>query len=132
VKTLLATIHVAFDGYHGNPLYRAVTWIPICVSFIWSPVFPTCGRFPWEAPTVVKLFFETSCIINAILLRHVVCKIMLIIIQSTHRADRREGDCKSSTYLMMAAVGRRILYMQTNDMFILRLCRLKNIKYSIG
>jgi hypothetical protein len=51
VKTLLATIHFAFVGCHGNPVYRAVTWIPICISLIWSPVFPTCGRIPWEAPT---------------------------------------------------------------------------------
>jgi hypothetical protein len=51
VKTLLATIHIAFVGCHGNPVYLVVTWIPICVRDTWSPVFPTCGRFPWEAPT---------------------------------------------------------------------------------
>jgi hypothetical protein len=51
VKTLLATIHVAFVGCHGNPVYPAVTWIPISVSVTWSPVFPTCGMFPWKAPT---------------------------------------------------------------------------------
>jgi hypothetical protein len=56
VKTLLATIHAAFVGCHGNPVYRAVTWIPIWVSVTWSPVFPTCGRFPWEAPTEVQLY----------------------------------------------------------------------------
>jgi hypothetical protein len=52
MKTLLATIHVAIVVCHGNPVYRAVAWIPILVSVAWSPVFPTCGRFPWEAPTV--------------------------------------------------------------------------------
>jgi hypothetical protein len=52
VKTLLATIHVAIVGCHGNPVYRAVTWIPICVSVTWTPKFSSCGRFPWEAPTV--------------------------------------------------------------------------------
>jgi hypothetical protein len=43
VKTLLATIHAAIVGCHAKPVYLAVTW---------SPVFPTCGRFPWEAPTL--------------------------------------------------------------------------------
>jgi hypothetical protein len=33
---------VAIVGYHGNSIYRAVVWIPIWV---------TCGRFPWKAPT---------------------------------------------------------------------------------
>jgi hypothetical protein len=51
VKTLLARIQVAFVGCHGNPVYRAVTWIPICVSVTWSPKFTTCGMFPWKAPT---------------------------------------------------------------------------------
>jgi hypothetical protein len=55
MKTLLATIHVAFVGCHGNPVYRAVTWIPICVNVTWSPVFPTCGRLPREAPTYIFL-----------------------------------------------------------------------------
>jgi hypothetical protein len=32
VKALLATIHVAIVGCHGNPVYRAVAWIPVCVS----------------------------------------------------------------------------------------------------
>jgi hypothetical protein len=55
VKTLLATIHVAFIGCHGNPVYRAFIWIPICISVTWSPVFPTCGRFPWEASTQSRI-----------------------------------------------------------------------------
>jgi hypothetical protein len=59
VKTLLATIDVAFVGCYGNPVYRAVTWIPICVSDTWSPVFPTCGRFPWEAPTILYVAVVT-------------------------------------------------------------------------
>jgi hypothetical protein len=42
---------VAIVGYHGNPLYRAVAWIPICISVIWSSKFLTCGRFTREAPT---------------------------------------------------------------------------------
>jgi hypothetical protein len=42
-----------FNNSHGNPVYRAVTWIPNCVSVTSSPVFPTCARFPWEAPTYV-------------------------------------------------------------------------------
>jgi hypothetical protein len=28
-KTLLATTNVAFVGCHGNPVYRAVTWIAL-------------------------------------------------------------------------------------------------------
>jgi hypothetical protein len=47
LKTLLATIHVAFVGCHGNPVYRAVAWIRICVSIAWSSKFLTCGRFPF-------------------------------------------------------------------------------------
>jgi hypothetical protein len=43
---------VAIVGYHRKLVYRAVAWIPICLSITWSPVFPTCGRFPWEAPTI--------------------------------------------------------------------------------
>jgi hypothetical protein len=43
---------VAIVRHHGNPVYRAVAWIPICVSVNWSPKFPTCGRFPWETPTM--------------------------------------------------------------------------------
>jgi hypothetical protein len=45
---------VAIVRHHGNPVYRAVAWIPICVSVTWSPKFLTCGRFPWEAPTVAR------------------------------------------------------------------------------
>jgi hypothetical protein len=60
VKTLLATIHVAFVGCHGNPVYWAVIWIRICVSVTWSPVFPTCGMFPWKAPT--QLYQELVCV----------------------------------------------------------------------
>jgi hypothetical protein len=33
-------------------VYRSVAWIPICVGVAWSSKFPTCGRFPWEAPTL--------------------------------------------------------------------------------
>jgi hypothetical protein len=53
VKTLLATIYelLRLLVTMESPVYRDVTWIPICVSVTWSPVFPTCGRFPWEAPT---------------------------------------------------------------------------------
>jgi hypothetical protein len=51
MKTMLATIHVAIVGCHGNPVYRAVAWIPICISVAWSSKFLTCGRFPREAPT---------------------------------------------------------------------------------
>jgi hypothetical protein len=54
VKTLLATIHVAIVGCHGNPVYRAVTWIPICICVTWLPKFLTYGRFPWEAPTAAN------------------------------------------------------------------------------
>jgi dolichyl-phosphate-mannose--protein O-mannosyl transferase len=36
-KTLLATVHVAIVGCHGNPVYRAVAWIRICVSIAWLP-----------------------------------------------------------------------------------------------
>jgi hypothetical protein len=61
VKTLLATIHVAFLDCLGNPVYRAVTWIPICVSVTWSPVFRTCGRFPWEAATQVLTAVMAAC-----------------------------------------------------------------------
>jgi hypothetical protein len=42
-----------YVGYHGNPVYRAVAWILICVSVTWLPKFLTCGRFPWEAPTAL-------------------------------------------------------------------------------
>jgi hypothetical protein len=69
VKTLLATIHVAFVGCHGNPVYRAVTWIPICVSVTWSPVFPTCGRFPWEAPTMSMLWTYKNILCKTICMR---------------------------------------------------------------
>jgi hypothetical protein len=53
VKNLLATIHVAIVGCHGNPVYLSVAWIPICLSVTWSPKFSWCGRFPWEAPKEV-------------------------------------------------------------------------------
>jgi hypothetical protein len=33
---------ITIVGYHGNPVYRVVASIPIWV---------TCGRFPWKAPT---------------------------------------------------------------------------------
>jgi hypothetical protein len=46
---------VAIVRHHGNPVYRAVAWIPICVSVTWSPVLPTCERFPWEALTQLLL-----------------------------------------------------------------------------
>jgi hypothetical protein len=38
------------------PVYRAVTWIPICVSVTWSPKLSSCGRFPWEAPILSSLY----------------------------------------------------------------------------
>jgi hypothetical protein len=47
------TCFVAIAGYHGNPVYRAVALIPICVSVTWLPKFLICGRFPWEATTPV-------------------------------------------------------------------------------
>jgi hypothetical protein len=47
------TCFVVIVGYHGNPVYRAVAWIPICVCVTWLPKFLTCGRFQWEAPTLV-------------------------------------------------------------------------------
>jgi hypothetical protein len=43
---------VVIVRHHGNPVYRAVAWIAINVSVTCSPVIPTCGRFPWEAPTL--------------------------------------------------------------------------------
>jgi hypothetical protein len=36
---------ITIVGYHGNPVYRVVASIPIWV---------TCGRFPWMAPTYGK------------------------------------------------------------------------------
>jgi hypothetical protein len=45
------TCFVVIVGYHGNPVYRAVGWVPIYLSVTWLPKFLTCGRFPWEAPT---------------------------------------------------------------------------------
>jgi hypothetical protein len=33
-------------GYRGNLVYRVITSIPLWV---------TCGRFPWEAPTIYFL-----------------------------------------------------------------------------
>jgi hypothetical protein len=43
---------VATVGYHGNPLYRAVAWMPICISVTSVAKLPTCGRLPqgywWE------------------------------------------------------------------------------------
>jgi hypothetical protein len=33
---------ITIVGYHGNSVYRVVALIPVWV---------TCGRFPWEAPT---------------------------------------------------------------------------------
>jgi hypothetical protein len=68
MKTLLATILVAFVGCHGNPVYRAVTWIPICVSVTWSPVFPTCERFPWEAPTGGWHLVRMTCLNRRVVL----------------------------------------------------------------
>jgi hypothetical protein len=54
---------VAIVGYHRNPLYRAVAWIPICISVIWSSKFLTCGRFPWEAPTTsLQSFRRPVCV----------------------------------------------------------------------
>jgi hypothetical protein len=43
VKTLLC---------NRNPVYRAVAWIPICVSVAWSSKLLTYGWFPREAPTI--------------------------------------------------------------------------------
>jgi hypothetical protein len=34
---------ITIAGYYGNPVYRVVASIPIWV---------TCGRFPWKAPTM--------------------------------------------------------------------------------
>jgi hypothetical protein len=36
---------ITIVGYHGNSVYRVVASIPV-----WG----TCGRFPWEAPTVAR------------------------------------------------------------------------------
>jgi hypothetical protein len=33
---------ITIVGYHGNPAYRVTASIPIWI---------TCGRFPWKAPT---------------------------------------------------------------------------------
>jgi hypothetical protein len=38
---------VAIVDYHGNPVYRAATWIPTCAI---------CGRIPWKAPTQALLW----------------------------------------------------------------------------
>jgi hypothetical protein len=53
VKTLLATIHelLRLLVTMESPVYRAVTWIPICVRVTWLPKFLSCGSFPWEAPS---------------------------------------------------------------------------------
>jgi hypothetical protein len=51
VKTMLATIHVAIVGCHGNPVYRSVAWISTCTNVTRSPKPSSCGRIPWEAPT---------------------------------------------------------------------------------
>jgi hypothetical protein len=37
-KTLLATMHVAFVGCHGNLVYRVVSWIPVLVTLWEVPV----------------------------------------------------------------------------------------------
>jgi hypothetical protein len=46
VNTAHNTQIVVIVGYIGNPLYRAVAWIPICISITWSSKFLTCGRLP--------------------------------------------------------------------------------------
>jgi hypothetical protein len=38
VKTLIATIHVAFVGCHGNLVYRVVSWIPVLGNLWKVPV----------------------------------------------------------------------------------------------
>jgi hypothetical protein len=38
VKTLLATIHVAFVGCRGNLVYRVVSWIPVLGNLWEVPV----------------------------------------------------------------------------------------------
>jgi hypothetical protein len=38
VKTLLATIHVAFVGWYGNLVYRIVSWIPVLGNLWEVPV----------------------------------------------------------------------------------------------
>jgi hypothetical protein len=64
VKTLLATIRVAFVGCHGNPFYRAVTWIPICVRVTWSPVFQHVGGFHGRLPQQQHKNSNNSSICN--------------------------------------------------------------------
>lgn len=46
-------------------------------------------------------------------------------------ADRRKGDYKSSVYLMMAAIGQNMLYMQVHDVSIPGSCRLSNSKHCL-
>jgi hypothetical protein len=53
VKTLLATIHVAFVGCHGNLVYRVVSWIPV-LGNLWE--------VPWKE-TVTSLLFMRSVIV---------------------------------------------------------------------
>jgi hypothetical protein len=50
-----------------SPVYRAVARIPICVSVTWSPVFPTCGRFPWEALTLFLKHHVFPVLVSAVL-----------------------------------------------------------------
>jgi hypothetical protein len=38
VKTLLATIHIAVVGCHGNLVYRVVSWIPVLGNLWEVPV----------------------------------------------------------------------------------------------
>jgi hypothetical protein len=58
VKTLLATIHVAFVGCHGNLVYRVVSWIPVLAN-LWE--------VPWKAPTVCnhgKVLVLGTCLLT--------------------------------------------------------------------
>jgi hypothetical protein len=46
VKTLLATIHVAFVGCHGNLVYLVVSWIPVLGNLWEVPVESSHSYIP--------------------------------------------------------------------------------------
>jgi hypothetical protein len=56
VKTLLATIHVAFVGCHGNLVYRVVSWISV-LGNLWE--LPVEGSHITEEVEILIQFLET-------------------------------------------------------------------------
>jgi hypothetical protein len=90
-------------GHHGNPVYRAVAWIPICVSVTWSPKFLTCGRFPWDASTLATirlscgLKFHHGCLFVTKETRNII--ITMIIISSSSSSSIVNSNFLSVTPL---------------------------------